>query len=167
LENRAIVDHNKVTKWAEDDEEDSEESDQSSGSEDEQPQENEGAAAGSKQRQTSLETEKSKTDIFCMACHKLFKSINQWENHELSKKHKTELDKLKGQEKEIYFKKLKDIKKFINLEKHRQEEKRKKKLQQQEELEGQEREDGEVGQEKPENPENPEKKTGKTGNQRR
>jgi len=38
------------------------------------------------------------------------------------------LDKLKGQEKEIYFKKLKDIKKFINLEKHRQEEKRKKKI---------------------------------------
>jgi len=64
----------------------------------------------------------SKNGIYCSACKKLFKSCSQWENHQISKKHKQTVYNLSPQEGDIYKQKLKEIEKIIKKEKEKEEE---------------------------------------------
>eukprot|EP01129_Flabellula_baltica_P013157 TRINITY_DN6066_c0_g1_i1.p1 TRINITY_DN6066_c0_g1~~TRINITY_DN6066_c0_g1_i1.p1 ORF type:complete len:351 (-),score=104.28 TRINITY_DN6066_c0_g1_i1:30-1061(-) len=55
------------------------------------------------------EIEKKVLNLYCVACRKKFKSLNSWDNHTSSKKHKTGLKNLQGDKLDEYHEKAREI----------------------------------------------------------
>jgi len=124
-EKRAVVDQNKVTKWAGDEESEGDEE-----TPDLADAENKETFKNTKINTSQNNPSQSKNGIYCSACKKLFKSCSQWENHQISKKHKQTVYNLSPQEGDIYKQKLKEIEKIIKKQEKEKEEEAEKELQQ-------------------------------------